>query len=166
MPTVRSTSRQAHAEVMASGFIGVTLRRIYTTLFQHPRSTPNECCAHIERALGHRVNKPSYTPRFAVLERAQLIREVGKRICSVSNKECFIYETTRVVPTEKVKDTRNAKPQAYRVWTSGPAPLGTVKWYGEAAFAKALAYYERLVAQNEFAELALYEEKRILKTNK
>jgi len=133
--------------------------RIYNQLYQSPRKTPNETVALIEQSLGRRVNKPSYTPRFAVLAKARVLNDLGTRRCSISGKECHYYEITNFVPDGRVRDARPVKEKAYRV-VSG----NVRRWYSEADKKAAEQRYSQLEQQGHDVELTEFVRKKVLKT--
>lgn len=97
----RETSRQAYNEIVENGLLSERKMQVYKTLFFNPGITQNECHAVISEF--NKITKQSIGPRFAELLRIGVIKECGKRVCSITGKTCLIWRTTKNLPAKLEK---------------------------------------------------------------
>ncbi|MDX2187741.1 MAG: hypothetical protein SFV32_12470 [Opitutaceae bacterium] len=91
------TSSEAYHWAVDSGVVSEREAQVLNVLQQ---GRMNQTMAHqaIVRLTGKSIEKYSVSPRFAVLLRMGLIREVGKGPCPVSNRTTVFYELTNQRP--------------------------------------------------------------------
>lgn len=92
----RQTSIEAFHEIKANGLLSERRFQVYECLFESGPLTQNEC--HQLISSDNMITKQSIGPRFAELERVGVITEVGKRVCSVTGKNCIIWDVTKKLP--------------------------------------------------------------------
>jgi hypothetical protein len=100
---IRQTSIDVFHQIKAEGLLSKRKLEAYEIIVFHGPITQMETArrANARGALDH-----SITPRFAELEREGVIKEIGKRKCSISGRETHIWETTGKKPLKLEKPLR------------------------------------------------------------
>lgn len=97
------SSREAYEYVVAKGFVSKRVAEVLHAMLAGPM---NQTMAHqaIVRETGNvALEKYSVSPRFAVLERMGLIRDIGRQRCPITGRSTTFFELTNLEPacTEK-----------------------------------------------------------------
>jgi hypothetical protein len=93
------SSREAYQHCLATGLISRRVAEVLETLVD--AGPMNQTMVHqaiIKRTGIVGLEKYSVSPRFAVLERMGLIREIGRQPCPVSRRSTVFYEATNLRP--------------------------------------------------------------------
>jgi hypothetical protein len=110
----RKASKEAYERVIQEGLLGKRSMQIYRLLYLHPGSTANEICQYInaENPDAKPAQLNSISTRCSELERRQVLREIGLKVCTVSSHQATAYELTDNLPlklTQVKKKTSNQK---------------------------------------------------------
>jgi hypothetical protein len=92
---MRQTSLAAYNEIKASGLLSRMRWIVYDHLYHHGPLTRTEVDLHLKR--DDEVN-PSYHKRLSELERAGVVTTVGRKTCSITGKECELWDVTDALP--------------------------------------------------------------------
>lgn len=94
-----STSAEAYAYCLENGIISQSVAEVLKAICDGGSMNQTMCHQAIIRSTGKvGLEKYSVSPRFAVLERMGLIREVGKYPCPVTNRTTVFYDATMTKP--------------------------------------------------------------------
>jgi len=84
--TVRSTSLKAYKEITESGLLAQRERLAYMTIYKYGPVTGKELSKLMGIAEQWKI--------CSVLKKKGLAREVGKRNCKITGRECYIWDLT------------------------------------------------------------------------
>lgn len=107
---MRETSVAVYRQIKAEGLLSRRRMEVYTCIFEHGPLTCGETVDKLQRISG--VLQHSITPRFAELNDMGVITIVGERMCSVTGRECLLWDVTNRLPKPLPKQDRR------RVWVS------------------------------------------------
>ncbi len=106
---IRATSIAAYNQVKASGYLSKKRWQTYQFLAEFGPMTAGEFTVNIMKANGRVEGNPSYHRRLEELEKQQVVRRIGTRTCSVSNKEAEVWDIIEnPTPTPYVAVTKKA----------------------------------------------------------
>lgn len=98
---MRQTSAEAFEQVKASGYISKVQKEVYDCLYQNGPLTAQEVWKLLRGDAGdNRIN--GITPRFSELERLGVVNPVGERNCTVTNRNCVVWDVTDKNPTKPI----------------------------------------------------------------
>jgi hypothetical protein len=98
---MRETSVEAYQQVRASGYISKVQKEVYDCLYQNGPLTAQEVWKLLRGDAGdNRIN--GITPRFSELERLGVVSPVGERNCTVTNRNCVIWDVTVNNPVKPI----------------------------------------------------------------
>lgn len=103
MTHVRRTSIEAYRQVMESGLLGKRQKQAYDVLFKHGPLTGNE--------LSKLMGMPGQWKRCSELKKRDLAVEVGERDCTVTGRNCIIWDVTDNPPRKADDETRESSRQ-------------------------------------------------------
>jgi len=86
----RQTSIAAYNQIKADGTLSKMRWIVYDCLFRHGPLTSRE----VDNGLGPGEDRPSYHKRLSELERMGVVTTVGRKVCSVTGKECELWDVT------------------------------------------------------------------------
>lgn len=100
--TTRATSAEAYQEIKDSGLLSKRRFDVYEELYLGGPGTQTEVVHRLWAKIPGKkmVGQPSFTPRFAELERLGVIVETGERQCTITGKRCIEWETTTNLPVK------------------------------------------------------------------
>lgn len=104
----RDTSIQAYNMIKDNGMLSRRRFQVYDVLFKHGPLTQNEAFKYISK--NDNVTQQSIGPRFAELQRAGAIQEVGKTLCSITGNLCIKWDVTKKLPTKIEKRAKQPCP--------------------------------------------------------
>ena len=96
---IRETSIEAFNKIKENGLLSVRRMQVYEVLFHDGPLTQNEAHKLLWK-LGIRTEKQSITPRFNELYQVGVIKEVGKKVCSVTGNNCILWDVTKNLPVK------------------------------------------------------------------
>lgn len=99
----RQTSIDSYNTIVKNGLLSKVDELVYTTLFKQGPSTQNEIWQTEEAS---EYMQHTISPAFARLKRRGVIKDIGKRVCSISNRKVLVWDVTDQLP----QDTPRAKP--------------------------------------------------------
>lgn len=108
-PESFETSREAYEWCVANGIVSQRVAEVLKVLSEG--GPMNQTMAHqaVVRATGNvALAKYSVSPRFAVLERMGLIRNIGRNLCPVTQRSTIFYDVTCKAPTCTEAEALNA----------------------------------------------------------
>ena len=93
----RQTSLEAYQRIQEDGSLSRAQWQVYAALFASDDGlTRNELDAHLSPGMPNAM----HSRRLAEMERLQVIRRVGVRLCRVSNNECEVWDVTSELPSK------------------------------------------------------------------
>lgn len=108
---IRDTSIQTYREITENGLLSKRRFDVYDVLFHHGPLTQTE--VHAIVAKNTKISIRSITPRFSELERMGVIREVDRKICSVTGRQCIRWDVTSKLPIKFDKPIEHTCPTCH-----------------------------------------------------
>jgi len=104
---VRDTSREIYFRIKEDGTLSKKRWELYDIIYKHGPMTGNEAFQHTQlfTLQGYRHNVYS---RLGELREMGVIKEVGTRVCSVTNELVILWDVTSNLPT-KFEKKKSAK---------------------------------------------------------
>jgi len=106
---IRDTSIEAFHKIKDEGLLSEKRWQVYEVLFQYGPLTGNELLIHLRKKYqGMLGNAPSVVSRLGELRDMGSVREIGKKICSVTGMTVINWDVTAKLPiklerVEKIK---------------------------------------------------------------
>jgi len=97
----RETSAQAFRQIQADGSLSRMRWKVYEHLFHHGPLTRSELDSRLK---GPKEVNPSYHKRLSELERQGVVKTVGRRACSITGRECELWDVTANLPVAFVRE--------------------------------------------------------------
>lgn len=105
---IRSTSKKAYKEINESGWVSRKARQVYNKFYESGPMTSAECYNAIpNRGTDQRGN---IRARVNELFNMGLLKEIGKRRCSITAKTVIVWDVTNKLPTKKQKPIKEPCP--------------------------------------------------------
>lgn len=98
---IRDTSIAVYHQIVAEGLLSKRRLQVYDCLYKHGPMTQNE--TYVELNVPN-LQQSSIMPRFAELKDMGVIRETGKRICTVTGRTVLEWDVTSKLPVKKDKE--------------------------------------------------------------
>lgn len=130
---VRDTSIEAYRQIKNSGRLSELQWLVYSILYQFGPLSRSETAAKIVGSTRDGVHQ-----RFAELRRFGLIKQVGKRICTITGKKVYIWDVTSKIPAESDFKIIPVWPLSYHVTVMPDNEW--VYFTGESASTDAIAH--------------------------
>lgn len=112
---IRQTSINVYHEIRDNGLLSKLRFTVYEALFKHGPMTQMELC-HLLRGDKYSYDRQSLTPRFAELLDAGVIKDVGKRKCSITGNEVLVWDVTDRLPKKVTRlFSRKKDPDAIKI---------------------------------------------------
>ena len=112
--TSRLTSSEVYNQIKEEGLLNALLWQVYDCLYRHGPLTAREAWSKLwdsgERRLAH-----SIIPRFAQLKKMGLVRPIGKRLCSITNRKVLVWDVTDKYPVKVQCDYKPSKEEQIRI---------------------------------------------------
>lgn len=108
MKNVRETSIEAYRQIEQEGLLSKMRWLAYKTVFHHGPMTSAEACAALNQ------NDKSQAPsqlraRFTELRKMGVLKEVGKKPCSITRRKAILWDVTGNLPSENPESRKNGK---------------------------------------------------------
>lgn len=100
---IRQTSVETYNAIKADGLLGRLQMDVYAAIFEHGPVTQNEL--HQYWFPGRQPR--DIQPRVSELVKFGVVKEVGKRPCKITRRECLIWDVTDSLPVKPRKDERS-----------------------------------------------------------
>jgi hypothetical protein len=114
---IRTTSAAAYRYITSTGVISERRRQFYVVLYKHGPLTGGECLEKIEHEFGYRPYSSSHG-RLTELRDRGVVKECGRRVCTLTNQEVILWDVTDSMPIDPKKDLKtrieNARMKAIR----------------------------------------------------
>jgi len=91
---IRQTSIQAYREIEARGLLSKVRWLVYAHLYTHGPLTGSE--------LNTQMGGVGYHKRLSELERLGVATTVGRKTCSITRRECELWDVTAYLPTGSI----------------------------------------------------------------
>lgn len=97
----RDTSIQAYHQIKDEGLLSRMRLMVYEHLFKHGPLTRSELDNQLK---GPNEVNPSYHKRLSELERQGVVKTVGRKACSITGRECELWDVTSALPIPFTRD--------------------------------------------------------------
>jgi hypothetical protein len=107
---IRQTSKDVYRQIVESGALTPARMKVYGALFEDGPMTGAELDGYLAKSGG----RGHFHKRLSELRDQGVVREVGKRRCTVSGKDALAWDVTDRLPTNqprKQKSTNLRKPK-------------------------------------------------------
>lgn len=94
--TTRLTSVEAYHEIENNGLLSRRRWQVYKALYSHGPCTANELYQYLPPSKS--ANAGNITTRLGELRDMNCVDEVGTRVCSVTGKNCIVWDVNGNLP--------------------------------------------------------------------
>jgi hypothetical protein len=98
---MRNTSIQAYREIVESGSLSTRRLEVYDALFSHGPLKTREIWANFFKE--KEISQNSINPRLSELKEMGIVEEVGEKACSITGKNCILWDVTANLPKKLPK---------------------------------------------------------------
>lgn len=99
---IRSTSIEVYKQIAENGLLSAKRWEVYATVYNHGPMTSAEAFSKINE--GNAIKNISQSrARFTELREMGLLKELGQKICSITNNNVILWDVTDSLPTKLEK---------------------------------------------------------------
>lgn len=100
----RDTSIQAYRQIQAEGLLSERRFEAYKFIYEHGPLTANEMMYKAkELRMRTHIHMESLSKRLSELRDLGVIQEIGTKKCSISGRECIVWDVTSNLPVKPKK---------------------------------------------------------------
>lgn len=98
---IRETSIEAFNKIRDEGLLSNRRMQVYTVLFENGPLTGNEVFELLKNEYNIQFkNAPSIVSRLGELRNMGVVKEVGKKLCSISGMTVILWDVTKNLPVK------------------------------------------------------------------